>query len=91
MFLANRDVAKAHFQSSCVVQSFEKESLDSGTFPEPEASDDHGRQEEEAKVVAILQHFFRRTINVADQGEAKHEVNPAEDRALSRGGHRKKE
>src|SRR5579862_2686617 len=53
-------------------------------FPHPQARQDHDREEDKSGWGSILRKFVERTVNVAVNRNANHDVNPAKNRSLLR-------
>src|SRR5579859_5476837 len=53
-------------------------------FPHPESGEDHDRNEDIAGFRRVLGEFVERTIDIAQDGNTKYEVNPTADCALRR-------
>lgn len=57
------------------------------TFPHPKAGDEYDGEEHKPEIIAVLQNFLRRAIDVPDHHHAEDNVNPAKNCALSGGFH----
>src|SRR5688572_12074046 len=56
---------------------------DDVTLPHPQSRQNHHRKEDKPDEVSEIRERLERTVDVADDGDGKDDVNPANDRALS--------